>query len=256
MSLEAQLHARFKNEQLKDSFADLHGWLRDVKSGKIISTKSKDAIKEIAETKRNAGNSCVHEQAWLEAISHYSEGIEALMRARCTNSLLAILHLNRALCYFNTGNFTSCVGDCTASLKIEKSTKGFVRRGRAYQELFMWNKALSDLESARKIATNNPDLCELIERDTNNVRNRIHEASTKERDSARLMICTRMPAWSKHDDRETLVPVNISGDTKESSRYPMIEPIMIKDSEPYIPRSVRMRRRAFQDTNKPQTIQL
>lgn len=254
MSLEAQLHARFQSEKLKDSFADLHGWLHDVKSGKVISTKSRDAIKEIAETKRNTGNICVNKHEWLEAISHFSEGIEALIRTGCTNSLLAVLHSNRALCYFNTGNFTSCVGDCTASLRIEKSTKGLVRRSRAYKELFMWSKALSDLESARKMAINNAELCELIERDTIDVQKRTHEAEQKEQDRARLLICTRMPAWCKDDNRETLVPVNISGVPKESSCDHIIEPITKKNTEPYIPRSVRIRGRSFQDTTKPQTV--
>ncbi|MFP3592615.1 tetratricopeptide repeat protein [Chryseobacterium sp. SIMBA_038] len=65
-------------------------------------------------------------------------------------------YLNRGFVYLRMGKYDEAINDLTASLKIEKSQKGFGNRGTAYALSKKYDLALNDFDKALEYNANDP----------------------------------------------------------------------------------------------------
>ena len=72
------------------------------------------------------------------------------------DQLLLAGHLNLAICYIKTRNYSDAIKSCTEALSIDpRNEKGLFRRGTAYFENREFDLAKKDFESVIKLDPNN-----------------------------------------------------------------------------------------------------
>merc|ERR1719502_1136992 len=104
---------------------------------------------------KTAGNNCVKEQKWKEALESYDRAIENLrphagddvktLRLQCLS--------NAALCHLKNKNFRKGIDVCDEALGIDpKAFKPMYRRGLAHEGLGDYEQALLDVKTASSIS--------------------------------------------------------------------------------------------------------
>ena len=120
-----------------------------------------------AEERKEAGNECYRQQAWLDAIREYSKAIEVSPPG---DDNRYIYFSNRAACFNQVGEYTRAVEDCTIALTYNaRFFKTLYRRAQAYERLGKKAHAIADLEQLLVLHPNNSQGREYYNRITGKV---------------------------------------------------------------------------------------
>ncbi|KAK4285881.1 hypothetical protein QN277_002513 [Acacia crassicarpa] len=93
---------------------------------------------------RARGNDLFKSERFTEASSAYEEGL----RLDPSN---AVLHCNRAACWFKLGQWERSIEDCNQALHIQPNyTKALLRRAASNSKLERWEEAVKDYEILRR----------------------------------------------------------------------------------------------------------
>lgn len=93
---------------------------------------------------RARGNDLFKSERFTEACSAYEEGL----RLEPSN---AVLHCNRAACWFKLGQWERSIEDCNQALHIQPNyTKALLRRAASNSKLERWEEAVQDYEVLRR----------------------------------------------------------------------------------------------------------
>ncbi|XP_075406717.1 sperm-associated antigen 1 [Tenrec ecaudatus] len=132
---------------------------------------------------KEAGNQCVKDQNYREALSKYSECLKI-------NNKECAIYTNRALCYLKLGQFEAARQDCDLALQIDGgSVKACYRRALAHKGLKNYQQSFSDLN---KVLLLDPSVAEAkmeLEEVTRCLQSKDNKASfNKERERRKIMI--------------------------------------------------------------------
>lgn len=91
-----------------------------------------------------------------EALASYSRAIEMSLSG---TEEKAALYSNRAACYLMQNMYRQAVNECSAALNETPDFKpALLRRARAYEQMQLYDRAVSDLEAAAKADPNSDDV--------------------------------------------------------------------------------------------------
>ncbi|XP_072541035.1 mitochondrial import receptor subunit TOM34 [Salminus brasiliensis] len=107
---------------------------------------------------KQAGNECFKTGQYGEAVSRYSQAINALEKSgQKSPEDLGILYSNRAASYLKDGNCSECIKDCSASLELVPfGIKSLLRRAAAYEAIERYRQAYVDYKTVLQIDCNLP----------------------------------------------------------------------------------------------------
>eukprot|EP01012_Entosiphon_sulcatum_P049696 TRINITY_DN68369_c0_g1_i1.p1 TRINITY_DN68369_c0_g1~~TRINITY_DN68369_c0_g1_i1.p1 ORF type:complete len:481 (-),score=91.28 TRINITY_DN68369_c0_g1_i1:145-1563(-) len=108
---------------------------------------------------KQTGNAQFANKQWAEAAETYSSALSIDPNNKRIN---AVLYCNRAAALKEQGLFKDAAKDCTTAIELdEKYTKAYVRRGRCYQSLELYEAAFKDFEKAHALEPTKESLQEL-----------------------------------------------------------------------------------------------
>ncbi|XP_045143166.1 sperm-associated antigen 1 [Echinops telfairi] len=149
---------------------------------------------------KEAGNQCVKDQNYREALSKYSECLKI-------NNKECAIYTNRALCYLKLCMFEEARQDCDLALQIDGgSVKACYRRALAHKGLKNYQKSVSDLN---KVLLLDPSVV---------------EAKMELEEVTRCLQCKDNKAsFNKERERRKITIQEVNGNGREATQRPSPE---------------------------------
>ncbi|KAH0487999.1 MAG: uncharacterized protein KVP18_000512 [Porospora cf. gigantea A] len=116
-----------------------------------------DAAKLKAEEHKTLGNQSFAQRRYLDAIDHYSDGIDHLFGAR-HKALLGVLYCNRSFSNLRLENYGTAIADASTALALNAANaKAYYRRASGYLALNKLREAARDFKTVTRILPRDPD---------------------------------------------------------------------------------------------------
>ena len=121
------------------------------------SSKYNDLKKKITEIKtiKDKSTKLFKEGKYNEAIEEYTKLLEFDPKNK---KFTSIIYANRAFCYKKQNKITEALKDTNSSIKLNPNyIGGYLKRGKVYEELKMYDDARNDYSTAKKLDPSNQD---------------------------------------------------------------------------------------------------
>ena len=116
--------------------------------------KLKEKLNEI-KTIKDKATSVFKDKKYEEAIEEYTKLLDF---DPDNKKFTSIIYANRSLCFKKLNKITEALKDCNSSVKLNPNyIGGYLKRGKVYEELKMYDDARNDYSTAKKLDPSNQD---------------------------------------------------------------------------------------------------